>query len=77
MTNINTGPLLLVSELLACFSDNKITPPKSKRKEAQTDLITAILESPELAHISESTIKEIIEKRKKPKKVQTPLAALT
>ncbi|KAI9436340.1 hypothetical protein H4582DRAFT_2078957 [Lactarius indigo] len=66
--------LLLVSELLACFSDNKITPPKSKRKE---DLITAILESPELAHISESTIKEIIEKRKKPKKVQTPLAALT
>ncbi|KAH9029176.1 hypothetical protein EDB85DRAFT_2147493 [Lactarius pseudohatsudake] len=66
--------LLLVPELQACFGDNKITPPKSKRKE---DLITAIVESPELAHISESTVKEIIEKRKKPKKVQTPLAALT
>ncbi|KAH9011010.1 hypothetical protein EDB85DRAFT_2160443 [Lactarius pseudohatsudake] len=66
--------LLLVSELLACFGDNKITLPKSKRKE---DLVTAIVESPELAHISESTVKEIIEKRKKPKKVQTPLAALT
>ncbi|KAI9437145.1 hypothetical protein H4582DRAFT_2058122 [Lactarius indigo] len=47
---------------------------ESKRKE---DLITAILESPELVHISESTIKEIIEKRKKPKKVQTPLTVLT
>ncbi|KAH9009654.1 hypothetical protein EDB85DRAFT_2162460 [Lactarius pseudohatsudake] len=66
--------LLHVSELQACFSDNKITLPKSKRKD---DLITAIFESPELAHISESTVKEIIEKRKKPKKVQTPLAALT
>ncbi|KAH9020748.1 hypothetical protein EDB85DRAFT_2152869 [Lactarius pseudohatsudake] len=66
--------LLLIPELQACFGDNKITPPKSKHKE---DLITAIVESPELAHISESTVKEIIEKHKKPKKVQTPLAALT
>ncbi|KAH9000681.1 hypothetical protein EDB86DRAFT_3075142 [Lactarius hatsudake] len=66
--------LLLVPELQACFSDNKITPPKSKRKE---DLITAIVESPEFVHIFELTVKEIIEKRKKPKKVQTPLAALT
>ncbi|KAH9023522.1 hypothetical protein EDB83DRAFT_2320143 [Lactarius deliciosus] len=66
--------LLHISELQACFGDNKITPPKSKCKD---NLITAIVESPEFAHISKSTIKEIIEKRKKPKKVQTPLTALT
>ncbi|KAH9075526.1 hypothetical protein EDB83DRAFT_2311988 [Lactarius deliciosus] len=73
-TSATSLRLLHVSELQACFGDNKITPPKSKRKD---DLITAIVESPKFAHISKSTVKEIIKKRKKPKKVQTPLAALT
>ncbi|KAI9447547.1 hypothetical protein H4582DRAFT_2051286 [Lactarius indigo] len=64
--------LLQVSELLAWFGDNKISIPKAKRKD---DLIAVIVKSPEFASISESTVKEIIEKRKK-KGSQKPLAAL-
>ncbi|KAI9436680.1 hypothetical protein H4582DRAFT_2078348 [Lactarius indigo] len=64
--------LLQVSELLAWFRDNNISAPKGKCKD---DLIAAIVKSPEFASISESTIKEIIEKRKK-KGSQKPLAAL-
>ncbi|KAI9429118.1 hypothetical protein H4582DRAFT_2065756 [Lactarius indigo] len=64
--------LLQVSELLAWFGDNKISIPKVKRKD---DLIAVIVKSPEFASISESTVKEIIEKRKK-KGSQKPLAAL-
>ncbi|KAH9008186.1 hypothetical protein EDB83DRAFT_2323319 [Lactarius deliciosus] len=66
---------LQVSELLACFSDNKLSAPKGKRKDAWADLIDAIVKSPELAHISDATIKEMIEKRKLRKGPQKPLAA--
>ncbi|KAI9441585.1 hypothetical protein H4582DRAFT_2073751 [Lactarius indigo] len=64
--------LLQVSELLAWFGDNKLSAPKWKRKD---DLVDAIVKSPELAHISESTVKEIIEKRKAKKGPPKPLAA--
>ncbi|KAI9436842.1 hypothetical protein H4582DRAFT_2058335 [Lactarius indigo] len=64
--------LLQVSELLAWFGDNNISALKGKHKD---DLIAAIVKSPEFASISESTIKEIIEKCKK-KGSQKPLAAL-
>ncbi|KAI9436828.1 hypothetical protein H4582DRAFT_2077786 [Lactarius indigo] len=60
--------LLQVLELLAWFGDNNISALKGKHKDA-------IVKSPEFASISESTIKEIIEKRKK-KGSQKPLAAL-
>ncbi|KAH8977391.1 hypothetical protein EDB92DRAFT_2119960 [Lactarius akahatsu] len=63
---------LQVSELLACFSDNKLSAPKGKRKD---DLIDVMVKSPELVHISDATIKEIIEKRKLRKGPQKPLAA--
>ncbi|KAH8985730.1 hypothetical protein EDB86DRAFT_3083313 [Lactarius hatsudake] len=79
---------LQVSELLACFSDNKLSAPKGKRKDgtsyvlspvilpiAWADLINVIVKSPELVHISDATIKEIIEKRKLRKGPQKPLAA--
>ncbi|KAH9060427.1 hypothetical protein EDB83DRAFT_2520466 [Lactarius deliciosus] len=79
---------LQVSELLACFSDNKLSTLKGKRKDgtlyvlspvilpiAWADLIDAIVKSPELAHISDATIKEMIEKRKLRKGPQKPLAA--
>ncbi|KAH8994760.1 hypothetical protein EDB83DRAFT_2325122 [Lactarius deliciosus] len=79
---------LQVSELLACFSNNKLSAPKGKRKDgtsyvlspvilpiAWADLIDVIVKSPELVHISNATIKEIIEKRKLRKGPQKPLAA--
>ncbi|KAI9446255.1 hypothetical protein H4582DRAFT_2069590 [Lactarius indigo] len=64
--------LLQVSELLAWFGDNKLSAPKWKRKD---DLVDAIVKSPELAHISELTIKEIIKKRKAKKGPPKPLTA--
>ncbi|KAI9458014.1 hypothetical protein BJY52DRAFT_1223667 [Lactarius psammicola] len=57
--------LLQMPELVALFSDNKLSAPKLKRKD---DLIAAILKSPKLSHILKSTVTEIIEKRRKPKK---------
>ncbi|KAI9441846.1 hypothetical protein H4582DRAFT_2074017 [Lactarius indigo] len=67
--------LLQVSELLAWFSNNKLSAPKWKRKDAWADLVDAIVKSPELAHISKSTVKEIIEKHKAKKGPPKPLAA--
>ncbi|KAH8976879.1 hypothetical protein EDB86DRAFT_2838906 [Lactarius hatsudake] len=64
---------LQVSELLACFSDNKLSAPKGKWKVAWADLIDVIVKSPELVHISDATIKEIIEKCKLRKGPQKPL----
>ncbi|KAI9431860.1 hypothetical protein H4582DRAFT_2084322 [Lactarius indigo] len=57
--------LLQVPELLVLFIDNKLSAPKWKRKD---DLIAVILMAPELSHVLKSTITEIIEKRRKPKK---------
>ncbi|KAH8979001.1 hypothetical protein EDB92DRAFT_1906509 [Lactarius akahatsu] len=62
---------LQVSELLACFSDNKLSAPKGKWKD---DLIDTIVKSPELVYISNVTIKEIIKKCKPRKGPQKPLA---
>ncbi|KAH9051131.1 hypothetical protein EDB83DRAFT_2522222 [Lactarius deliciosus] len=58
---------LQVSELLACFSNNKLSALKGKWKDGTSP--------PELVHISDATIKEIIEKRKLRKGPQKPLAA--
>ncbi|KAH9017035.1 hypothetical protein EDB85DRAFT_2155471 [Lactarius pseudohatsudake] len=55
---------LQVSELLTWIGDNKISAPKSKRKD---DLVAAILESLEFAQVSKSTIQEIVDNCK-PKK---------
>ncbi|KAH9008839.1 hypothetical protein EDB83DRAFT_2531451 [Lactarius deliciosus] len=63
--------LLQVHELQALISDNNISTPKSKRKD---DLIAAILTSPVFSHILKSTVKGIVERRKKGPKKQ--IAAL-
>ncbi|KAI9430847.1 hypothetical protein H4582DRAFT_2063378 [Lactarius indigo] len=62
--------LLQVSELLALFSDNNLSAPKGKCKD---DLITAIVESPELSQVLKLTIMEIIGRRKKAPKKQVAL----
>ncbi|KAH9036407.1 hypothetical protein EDB84DRAFT_1560889 [Lactarius hengduanensis] len=63
---------LQVSELLTWIGDNKISVPKSKRKD---DLVAAILESPEFAQVSKSTIQEIVDNRKPKKGSKRQLAA--
>ncbi|KAI9439700.1 hypothetical protein H4582DRAFT_2075082 [Lactarius indigo] len=62
--------LLQVLELLALFSDNNLSAPKGKCKD---DLITAIVESPELSQVLKSTVTEIIGRRKKAPKKQVAL----
>ncbi|KAH9077347.1 hypothetical protein EDB83DRAFT_2311863 [Lactarius deliciosus] len=64
---------LQVSELLAWIGDNKLSAPKSKRKD---ELIAAIVGSPEFAQVSKSAIQEIIDNRKVRKGSKRQLAAL-
>ncbi|KAH9029645.1 hypothetical protein EDB85DRAFT_1891914 [Lactarius pseudohatsudake] len=80
---------LQVSEPLTWIGDNKISAPKSKRKDGVsylefelqgnvnhgTDLVAAILESPEFAQVSKSTIQEIVDNRKPKKGSKRQLAA--
>ncbi|KAI9439804.1 hypothetical protein H4582DRAFT_2056505 [Lactarius indigo] len=63
---------LQVSELLTWISDNKLSAPKSRRKD---ELIAAIVKSSEFAHVSKSAIQEIVDNRKVVKGSKRQLAA--
>ncbi|KAH9030364.1 hypothetical protein EDB85DRAFT_1891659 [Lactarius pseudohatsudake] len=63
---------LHVAELLTWLGDNKLSAPKSKRKD---DLIAAIVKSSEFAQVSKSAIQEIIQNRKMTKGSKKQLAA--
>ncbi|KAH9013656.1 hypothetical protein EDB85DRAFT_2158039 [Lactarius pseudohatsudake] len=63
---------LHVSELLTWLGDNKLSVPKSKRKD---DLIAAIVKSLEFAQVSKSAIQEIVQNRKMTKGSKKQLAA--
>ncbi|KAF8268369.1 hypothetical protein EI94DRAFT_1785947 [Lactarius quietus] len=68
--------LLQILELLAWINDNKIAIPKLKRKD---DIIAAIIQTPEFAQVSKSTIEQIIEQhklKKGPKQPSTPSTSL-
>ncbi|KAH9011260.1 hypothetical protein EDB85DRAFT_2160198 [Lactarius pseudohatsudake] len=63
---------LHVAELLTWLGNNKLSAPKSKRKD---DLIAAIVKSSEFAQVSKSAIQEIIQNRKMTKGSKKQLAA--
>ncbi|KAH9012334.1 hypothetical protein EDB85DRAFT_2159142 [Lactarius pseudohatsudake] len=63
---------LHVAELLTWLGDNKLSAPKSKRKD---DLIAAIVKSSEFAAGLQSAIQEIIQNRKMTKGSKKQLAA--
>ncbi|KAF8264808.1 hypothetical protein EI94DRAFT_1805298 [Lactarius quietus] len=66
--------LLQIPELLAWINDNKISIPKLKRKD---DIIAAIIQTPEFAQVSKSTIEQIVEQRKLKKGPKQPGAPST